>query len=303
MSSAVNADGAVIVGTLIRSSPYTPTAFRWTIGQGMQNLGFLPGGSWSYAWAVSADGSVVAGNSGTAGGAAAFLWTAQSGMVELNGYLASLGVDLTGWSLQTIRGVSADGSSVAGAGTFGGQQRAFVVRGLPSCGYAMLAHAAPLIVCSTASANMAVVPFGTPPFSYQWQVRSSPGVGNGGDWVTIANDPAPLACGGSATAFASPTNAASVRVGIRPCPGDQMAPQRFQIRCILTNSCGSLASEEGTYSICPADFNCSSSLEVQDIFDFLNAWLASDPRANFNGAGGLNTQDIFDYLNAWFAGC
>ncbi len=53
---------------------------------------------------------------------------------------------------------------------------------------------------------------------------------------------------------------------------------------------------------CPADYNMSGGLEVQDIFDFLNGWFAGDPRADFNG-GGLSVQDIFDFLNAWFAGC
>ncbi|HMN40444.1 MAG TPA: GC-type dockerin domain-anchored protein [Phycisphaerales bacterium] len=52
----------------------------------------------------------------------------------------------------------------------------------------------------------------------------------------------------------------------------------------------------------PADFNASGGLEVQDIFDFLNAWFAGDPAADFNG-GGLGVSDIFDFLNAWFAGC
>lgn len=54
---------------------------------------------------------------------------------------------------------------------------------------------------------------------------------------------------------------------------------------------------------CPADFDASGSLSVQDIFDFLGAWFASDPRADFNTIGGVTTQDIFDFLNAWFAGC
>jgi hypothetical protein len=58
----------------------------------------------------------------------------------------------------------------------------------------------------------------------------------------------------------------------------------------------------GTCHVCVADFNQSGGLEVQDIFDFLNAWFAANPRADFNG-GGLSVQDIFDYLNAWFAGC
>jgi subtilisin-like proprotein convertase family protein len=53
---------------------------------------------------------------------------------------------------------------------------------------------------------------------------------------------------------------------------------------------------------CRADFNGNSTLEVQDIFDYLNAWFAGNPSADFNG-GGLAVQDIFDFLNAWFAGC
>jgi hypothetical protein len=56
-------------------------------------------------------------------------------------------------------------------------------------------------------------------------------------------------------------------------------------------------------SLCPADFNCSGTIQAQDIFDYLNAWFALDPRADFNGIGGVTVQDIFDYLNAWFAGC
>ncbi|HMN42683.1 MAG TPA: GC-type dockerin domain-anchored protein [Phycisphaerales bacterium] len=53
---------------------------------------------------------------------------------------------------------------------------------------------------------------------------------------------------------------------------------------------------------CVPDFNHSGGLEVQDIFDFLNAWFAGDPAADVNGHG-LGVDDIFDFLNAWFAGC
>ena len=54
---------------------------------------------------------------------------------------------------------------------------------------------------------------------------------------------------------------------------------------------------------CLADFNNSGTIEVQDIFDFLNAWFAGSPSADFNRSGGLEVQDIFDFLNGWFAGC
>ncbi len=52
---------------------------------------------------------------------------------------------------------------------------------------------------------------------------------------------------------------------------------------------------------CPADWNHSGTLTVQDIFDFLNAWFAG--AADFNNDTQLTVQDIFDFLNAWFAGC
>jgi hypothetical protein len=54
---------------------------------------------------------------------------------------------------------------------------------------------------------------------------------------------------------------------------------------------------------CKSDFNQNGVVEVQDIFDFLNAWFASDPRCDINGSGTVEVQDIFDFLNAWFAGC
>jgi hypothetical protein len=58
-----------------------------------------------------------------------------------------------------------------------------------------------------------------------------------------------------------------------------------------------------TAPCCKADFNRNGTIEVQDIFDFLNAWFASDPRCDINSSGGVEIQDIFDFLNAWFAGC
>jgi hypothetical protein len=54
---------------------------------------------------------------------------------------------------------------------------------------------------------------------------------------------------------------------------------------------------------CLVDFNCDGTVSIQDIFDFLNAWFAGNPRADFNGTNGIMVQDIFDFLNAWFAGC
>ncbi len=54
---------------------------------------------------------------------------------------------------------------------------------------------------------------------------------------------------------------------------------------------------------CLADFNGNGSVTVQDIFDFLAAYFASNPTADVNNSGGVTVQDIFDFLAAYFAGC
>ncbi len=55
---------------------------------------------------------------------------------------------------------------------------------------------------------------------------------------------------------------------------------------------------------CRPDFNNSGGAPtVADIFDFLAAWFARDPRTDFNGSGGIDVADIFAFLAAWFAGC
>jgi uncharacterized membrane protein len=76
-----NHDASVVVGYL-RDTPNGNRAFRWTEASGFVNLGILPGvdaSLASVARAVSADGSVVVGESGRQ----PFRWTLGSGMVKL----------------------------------------------------------------------------------------------------------------------------------------------------------------------------------------------------------------------------
>jgi probable HAF family extracellular repeat protein len=81
--------------------------------QSLTWLGTLPGGGYSEAWGVSADGAVVVGVSN----GRAFRWTAAGGMQDLG----TLGGD---WSY--AYGVSADGAVVVGwADNAAGQWRAF----------------------------------------------------------------------------------------------------------------------------------------------------------------------------------
>lgn len=54
---------------------------------------------------------------------------------------------------------------------------------------------------------------------------------------------------------------------------------------------------------CAADFDGSGAAEVADIFAFLVAWFANDPRADLDPTPGLGVPDIFFFLSLWFAGC
>ena len=93
----------------------------------MQDLGTL-GGNLSSGNAITRDGSVVVGGSSLLGGGThAMLWNSTQGMVDLNTYLPSIGIDLTGWTLTSALGISADGSAIAGYGKYNGIDRAYLV--------------------------------------------------------------------------------------------------------------------------------------------------------------------------------
>lgn len=116
----VNASGTVIAGFSGTS------AVIWTNGA-VQNIGALPGATSAIAYTVSDDGSLVGGYSFFGFEATATLWSAALGTVDLNTYLPTLGIDLTGWELDYTRDISADGTTIVGEGVFNGEPRGWVV--------------------------------------------------------------------------------------------------------------------------------------------------------------------------------
>ncbi len=115
---AISPDGAVVVGW--SGSPFVGAfPVRWTQGVGMQPLTFPPGNAGAVATAVSDGGTMVAGYAqATFPGlpSAALLWTDTIGVVDLNVYLPTLGVNLDGWELTAAFGMSADGRTIVGHG-------------------------------------------------------------------------------------------------------------------------------------------------------------------------------------------
>jgi probable HAF family extracellular repeat protein len=127
-AGGVSADGSVVVGSSAvdvlagREPPFQTLyrAFRWTLGQGMVNLGRLQNShTTSFASDVSADGSVIVGMSGVhpirqVARGEAFRWRQGSGMVGLG--------ELPGYDYSDASGVSADGSVVVGRSWSGANQ-------------------------------------------------------------------------------------------------------------------------------------------------------------------------------------
>jgi len=127
IANATCTDGSVIVG--YGNSVLGVEAFMWMDGDGMVGLGDLDGGGFeSVANAVSSAGDVVVGYGTSASGTEAFLWREASGMRSLQTYLEDdLGLDLTGWTLTSAEGISANGGTIVGWGTNpSGQEEAWL---------------------------------------------------------------------------------------------------------------------------------------------------------------------------------
>lgn len=54
---------------------------------------------------------------------------------------------------------------------------------------------------------------------------------------------------------------------------------------------------------CPANFDRVGGVTTSDIFAFIEAWFAGDPRADINGDGAVTAGDIGAFLTSWFVGC
>jgi uncharacterized membrane protein len=124
-------DGSVVAGTVFFTDHHE--AFRWT-SAGMVSLGVLPGIPDTDPTAMSADGSVIVGNADS-NPPTPFLWNA-GGMQNLATLLISRGIDLTGWSLTGVTGISPDGNTLVGNGVHNGVTEPWLATLAHPCGSA-----------------------------------------------------------------------------------------------------------------------------------------------------------------------
>lgn len=120
LSVAASTNGEVIAGHVYFGGPHAfYHAFRWTTLDGMIDLGAPAGSDSCQVLAMNGTGSAMVGySSGFFGDTRAFLWSESLGMVDLNSYLPTLGIDLTNWTLTQATGVSDDGFTLTGRGSY-----------------------------------------------------------------------------------------------------------------------------------------------------------------------------------------
>lgn len=141
-------------------------------------------------------------------------------------------------------------------------------------------HPAHALICPAGSASVSVqarTSYGA--ITYRWRKDDVPLLENGG--------------GGRYHGVFGPTLSIT----------GMTASQAGRYDCVVGSVCSTLPSEAATVTICRADFDCSGTLAIQDVFEYLSAWFASDPRADVDAAAGLTMNDVVEFVSIWFAGC
>jgi hypothetical protein len=158
-----------------------------------------------------------------------------------------------------------------------GVSPAFTVQVAPCAAPTITAQPVAQAVCPGGSASFTIAAAGDGQTSFQWRR----------DGMDLTDEPNRISGANAATLIIVNTTEAD----------------EGSYDCVVSNPCGSVTSDGGTLTICPADFNCSGAVNSQDFFEFLAAFFALNPRADFNHSEAIDSQDFFDFLAAFFTDC
>lgn len=290
----ISSDGAVIAGTSSFNWTDTPIhAVRWT-SQGIADLGLPAGMTEAQPSCISADGSAIGILSWVDGPRAAY-WSAATGVVDLNTYLPSIGIDLSGWFLTRTYGLSADGRTIVGEGSLNGVGQGWIVNLGCLNAPTITSHPASRTACPTATTSFSVTAGGAGPFSYLWQWRPEGAT----TWLDI-HDGNNLNTSGEIIFTALNSTAATITINDLRTPSTREVLR--MVHALVSNPCGDAHSTSATLTISMADFNCDGSLDLFDYLDFVSAFANNEPGADFNRDGIIDFFDYLDFVQAFSSG-
>jgi hypothetical protein len=222
---------------------------------------------------------------GTGGYGKSFLWSATEGFQELQA-LAGPGEGVQPWSVLTTASGGIAGAAdvwpsvVAGYGSKTGVPGVFA--------YSMVPVAQPGAFSLVAPAD--AVSIGSLRPTLEW----TPSAGAESYTVYITRD-------GSATvSFTTTGTSAPVPAGML----SRCQHYTWSVKAgVMGVQTGATPALRGFSVTSRGDFNENGTVEVADIFAFLDAWFAGAGSADFDGLNGITIADIFAFLDAWFAGC
>jgi len=151
---------------------------------------------------------------------------------------------------------------------------------------------APVSTCPSGTANFSVTTSGTGPFTYQWQWQPA---GPGTAWAALSDG---INTDNQGTPAFDVSGATTPTVGVRSIWG-----LGGNIRCFVTDTCGSATSDEATLSICIGDADCDQDTDSDDIVAFFTAWDQGEPGGDADADGDTDSDDIIAFFAAWDSGC
>ncbi len=337
-AGSVSGDGSTVVGfsRQLIGATNIQRGYSWTQGGGIVGIGVFSGTGTSFAYGISANGSTVVGSTTTSGSAVGQSYYRTGGVMTLIPVLA-------GGGASSARATNQDGTVVVGdSGAkpfrfFGGTTSAIpqIAGAADGFGEALAVNAdGSIVVGAITSPTFTDSSFGftiSQGVAFRWRAgvtralgglpstgsQASEAFGVSGNGLVVVGESrtsGTVSAGGIMEAFVwtprwglvrlADKLGASVPAGLRLDRGTSVSANG----AVIAGNGTILATSKqfafvATLPYCVGDHNDDGTLQVQDIFGFLNDWFAGLLKADANGSGSLEVQDIFDFLGAWFAGC
>jgi len=300
--TACNAGGTMAVGYMTHPDFPQTRAFRWTENNGTEELTLPQGVTEAVAEGLTADGVAIVGTINASSAPRAAYWVESYLWTDLNTYLPTVGVDLTGWVLTTCEGVSNDGAKLTGRGIFNGSPAVWYVKDIPPlCGPRIDAQPVNTTTCAFNAVQLqsVVIPPRYPAvMAYQWYQRIDLGIGFLN--VPLSNGPTP-----AGSVFSSTSGFADGLGLITLTINNVSMADAGDYFCTITTECGSNSTAVVTLLVRP-NANGDNVIDGADLSVLLanfggivTPWTSGD----FNGDGVVNGADLSILLSNFGEPC